>query len=49
VAYHRHFRASTAPDLDAGDLRILWNLQGKLLRMGESAPPQAPAPAAVTH
>jgi N-acetylmuramoyl-L-alanine amidase len=48
VAYHRHFRASTAPALDAGDLRILWNLQGKLMRMGVSAPPQPPT-TAQTH
>ncbi len=37
VAYHRHYRASTEPQLDAGDLRILWNLQGKLMRMGVAA------------
>lgn len=37
VAYHRHYRASTAPRLDAGDLRILWNLQGKVMKMGVAA------------
>lgn len=38
VAYHEHYRSSTAPLLDAGDLRILWNLQGKVMRMGISKP-----------
>ncbi|MBS0432299.1 MAG: N-acetylmuramoyl-L-alanine amidase [Proteobacteria bacterium] len=48
VAFHRHYRAGTAPQLDAGDLRILWNLQGKLMRMGTAAPAtQTPGPS--TH
>ncbi|HEX7130682.1 MAG TPA: N-acetylmuramoyl-L-alanine amidase [Rhodanobacteraceae bacterium] len=36
VAFHRHYRAMAAPQLDAGDLRILWNLQGKLLATGQA-------------
>jgi N-acetylmuramoyl-L-alanine amidase len=45
VAYHRHYRASTEPQLDAGDLRILWNLQGKLMRMGvATSQAQGPPP-----
>lgn len=38
VAFHRHYRASDAPALDAADLRILYNLQGKVLRMTRSVP-----------
>ena len=50
VAYHRHYRASIEPLLDAGDLRILWNLQGKLMRMGKAQPPAASqAPATAMH
>ncbi|GEM_PF-4833839 len=51
IAYHRHYRASTEPQLDAADLRILWNLQGKLMRMGKAVVPPAPPQAAaiVTH
>lgn len=39
VAYHRHFRANDKPGLDALDQRILWNLQGKLMREGVTPPP----------
>ncbi len=39
VAYHRHFRANDTPKLDALDLRILWNLQGKLMHEGVTPPP----------
>lgn len=39
VAFHRHYRASDMPTLDAADLRILYNLQGKVLRMTRSAAP----------
>lgn len=42
VAWHRHFRANDAAQLDATDLRILWNLQGKLLRQGVDPPPPPP-------
>ncbi len=49
VAYHRHYRASTEPHLDAGDLRILWNLQDKLMRMGKAQPSEPQAPATATH
>lgn len=37
VAFHRHYRAGDAPTLDVADLRILYNLQGKVLRMTRSA------------
>lgn len=40
VAFHRHFAASDAASLDARDLQILWNLQGKLMAQGvQPAPP----------
>lgn len=39
VAYHRHYRAGDAPTLDAADRRILYNLQGKVMRMSGEAPP----------
>lgn len=37
IAYHRHYRASDAPTLDAADLRMLHNLQDKLMRATRSA------------
>lgn len=40
VAFHRHYRAMETPQLDAGDLRILYNLQDKLMRSRQSAMPQ---------
>lgn len=39
VAFHRHFRGDVVGVLDATDLRILANLQDKLLREGVQPPP----------
>ncbi|MEO6968151.1 MAG: N-acetylmuramoyl-L-alanine amidase [Rhodanobacteraceae bacterium] len=44
VAFHRHYRANDAPTLDAADKRILYNLQGKVMRMTRSARPEAESP-----
>ena len=39
VAFHRHFRGNDAGELDARDRKILWYLQGKLLRQDVVPPP----------
>lgn len=36
IAWHRHFRADSATTFDAPDLRILWNLEGKVMCEGLS-------------
>lgn len=41
VAFHRHYRASYSSQLDAADGRILYSLQGKLMRPGQNSVPQA--------
>lgn len=37
IAWHRHFRASSAQTFDATDLRILYDLQRKVMHEGQSA------------
>lgn len=52
VAYHRHFRANSAPALDAFDDRILWNLACKAMREGGFASEpglRVPAPVALVR
>ncbi|MEO7149105.1 MAG: N-acetylmuramoyl-L-alanine amidase [Rhodanobacteraceae bacterium] len=44
IAFHRHYRASDAPMLDAADLRNLYNLEGKVMRMTRSIVPDTAEP-----
>jgi N-acetylmuramoyl-L-alanine amidase len=51
IAWHRHFRATSAATFDARDLEILWNLEHKVMHEGlsrdhpDKLPPAQPLPA----
>lgn len=45
AAFHRHFRGTEGRELDAGDARILFNLQGKVMALPTGGtPPSPPSP-----